>query len=62
MNQILEKVKQQLVQECSESDKLRADLISQGKQMNEMHLDHERKINQLRTELISEHVSEVKAL
>ena len=45
MNQILEKVKQQLVQECSESDKLRADLISQGKQMNEMHLDHERKIN-----------------
>ena len=30
--------------------------------MNEMHLDHERKINQLRTELISEHVAEVKAL
>lgn len=27
-----------------------------------MHLDHERKLNQLRSDLVSEHAAEIKAL
>ena len=30
--------------------------------MNEMHLDHEKKLNQLRSDLTSEHAAEIKAL
>ena len=37
-------------------------MIAQGKQMNEMHVEYEKKLGQLRIDLASEFATEVKSI
>jgi hypothetical protein len=53
IGEVLQKVTLQLTQEAQESDKLRSELINQGKQMNETKVMYEKKLNQLREDLTS---------